>query len=181
LSINIYKVIVGGDGGVGKTTLTQRFLTGEFIADTKMTLGVGFFIHKVNIKDEEVTLQIWDLGGQEQFQSMGVFDKYVQGANGGILVFDLTHMKSFLSLSKWKELISNKSENVQLILVGTKADLVDEIKITESMITELIEELNINDYIETSSLTGKNVENVFKEIAKEIYNENMKKVKDILK
>ena len=179
MSINIYKIIVGGDGGVGKTTLTQRFLTGEFMADTKMTLGVGFFVHKVSIKDEEVTLQIWDLGGQEQFQSMGVFDRYVQGVNGGILVFDLTHMKSFLSLSKWKELISNNSENVPLILVGTKADLVDEVKITENMIKELIDELKITNYIETSSLTGKNVENVFQKIANEIYKENMKKAKNI--
>ena len=169
---NLYKVVLAGEGGVGKTTLTQRFLTGEFIGDTLMTLGVAFYVHKVKLENEEITLQIWDLGGQEQFKMMGVFDRYIQGANAVILAFDLTRMKTLLSLSEWKELINSNAGNIPVILVGTKADLENEIKITENMINKAKEELSVEDYYETSALTGKNVLNVFNEIAYEIQKKN---------
>lgn len=174
LSFNLYKVVIAGEGGVGKTTLTQRFLTGEFIGDTLMTLGVAFYVHKVKIEDEEITLQIWDLGGQEQFRSMGVFDRYIKGAKGAIFAFDLTRMRTLLSLSEWQELVSKNVDNIPVVLVGTKSDLENEIQVTENMITEKKEELKVKNYFETSSLTGKNVENVFNEIAYEIRRENIK-------
>ena len=174
---NIYKVVLAGEGAVGKTTLTQRFLTGEFIGDTLMTLGVAFYVHKVKIENEEITLQIWDLGGQEQFRSMGVFDRYIKGANGVILAFDLTRMRTLLSLSEWKELINNNAGNIPVILIGTKADLENEIKVSENMITKAKEELSVENYFETSSLTGKNVVNAFNEIAYEIQRKNKKALK----
>lgn len=171
---NIYKVIIAGEGGVGKTTLTNRYLTGEFIGDTMITLGVAFFVKKINI-DEEITLQLWDLGGQEQFKSMGVFEKYVEGAHGAILAFDLTRLETLLSLPDWAELITNCAGDIPMVLIGTKADLVVEIQVTEDLIIETKKTLNILKYFETSSLTGLNIENVFIELAREIQRINCEK------
>ncbi|MBA7630506.1 hypothetical protein ES703_38028 [subsurface metagenome] len=83
----LLKVITAGDGGVGKTTLLYRYVEGRFLADTKMTLGVEFFLKEINIRGETVNLQVWDFGGQDHFRPL--LKDYSVGAKGALLLLTL--------------------------------------------------------------------------------------------
>jgi len=82
----VLKVLTGGDGGVGKTTLLHRYVEGKFSSETKMTIGVEFFLKELMIDDQKVLLQLWDFGGQERFRFL--LKSYVIGARGALLMFD---------------------------------------------------------------------------------------------
>ncbi len=129
----IAKVVFGGDGGVGKTTLIQRYLTGEFIDTTKLTIGVGFHLHQMSYQEHEISLSVWDLGGQEQFKQMGIFDNYFRGALVAVLMFDLTRSSTIKGLESWAGFV-DKESNTSLILVGGKSDLPRDSLIDDDMI-----------------------------------------------
>ncbi len=160
----IYKVVLAGDGGVGKTTLTQRYLTGVFFENTRTTIGVGFHIHKTKVEEDNITLQIWDLGGQERFQKMNVFSSYIKNANGVIIAFDLTSVKTLFSLENWLKLVYESAGDVPIVVVGNKSDLVDEREVDDSLIQEFLNSHGNYSFFETSALTGKNVEESFIEL-----------------
>ncbi|GAH39257.1 unnamed protein product, partial [marine sediment metagenome] len=84
----VLKIITTGEGGVGKTTLLHRYVEGIFLADTKMTLGVEFFLKELDLDGNKILLQIWDFGGQERFRFL--LQNYIMGAKGALLLFDLT-------------------------------------------------------------------------------------------
>ncbi len=84
----ILKILTAGEGGVGKTTLLHRYVEGKFSGDTKMTIGVEFFLKEMELDGNQCTLQLWDFGGQERFRFL--LDSYVMGAKGALLMFDLT-------------------------------------------------------------------------------------------
>ncbi|MFW9922789.1 MAG: Rab family GTPase [Candidatus Thorarchaeota archaeon] len=161
----IAKVVFGGDGGVGKTTLIQRYLTGEFIDTTKLTIGVGFHIHQMSFQGREINFSVWDCGGQEQFKQMGIFDNYFRGALVAVLMFDLTRALSIGGLDTWFKFVDKKS-NTAIILVGGKSDLYRDPLIDDEIIQDTINRYNAVRYIETSSANGLGVELVFNEIAR---------------
>jgi len=165
LSKIIAKVVFGGDGGVGKTTLIQRYLTGEFIDTTKLTIGVGFHIHQMSYQGRDISLSVWDCGGQEQFKQMGIFDNYFRGAIVGILMFDLTRALSLKGLETWYSFV-DKNSNTQIILVGGKSDLPRDPLLDDQVIEETIKKYHAIRYIETSSSNGLGVDLVFNEIAR---------------
>jgi len=90
---------MAGEGGVGKTSLIIRFCQNRFTEEYKPTLGADFAVKKVKIGDMEVTLQIWDLSGQERFEIMRKY--YFKGASAGVLVFDVTRPETFLLINRW--------------------------------------------------------------------------------
>ena len=93
----MFKILVAGDGAVGKTTLLHRFIEGDFIDSTTMTIGVDFHTKKMEFPpDYLVHLQLWDIGGQERFRFM--VDQYLRGAKGALLLFDTTSMTSFVNI-----------------------------------------------------------------------------------
>ena len=163
----IFKIIVVGDGAVGKTSLARRFTTGSFTEDYKMTIGVGFFVKQSTIQtfsgEEQITLQIWDTAGQERFSF--ILDTYFRGANGGLLVYDVTYKSSFDSLSNWLEQIVRNCEGIPIIMVGNKIDLEREVSFDEAQ--EFATEHEF-DYVETSAKSGENVEDVFDILTKKI-------------
>ncbi len=161
----IAKVVFGGDGGVGKTTLIQRYLTGEFIDTTKLTIGVGFHLHQMSYQENEISLSVWDLGGQEQFKQMGIFGSYFRGALVAVLMFDLTRSLTIKGLESWASFV-DKDTKTALILVGGKSDLPRDPLIDDEMINYLIEHYKVERYIETSSANGLGVNLVFNEIAR---------------
>ncbi|NHJ06135.1 MAG: GTP-binding protein [Candidatus Heimdallarchaeota archaeon] len=161
----IAKVVFGGDGGVGKTTLIQRYLTGEFIDTTKLTIGVGFHIHQMSYQDRDISLSVWDCGGQEQFKQMGIFDNYFRGALVAVLMFDLTRALSVAGLETWYKFV-DKHSKTSLILVGGKSDLLRDSLLSDDVIQETIQRYNAIRYIETSSANGLGVDLVFNEIAR---------------
>ena len=170
----IAKVVFGGDGGVGKTTLIQRYLTGEFIDSTKLTIGVGFHIHQISYQERDISLSVWDCGGQEQFKQMGLFGKYFKGASVSVIMFDLTRLSTLDSIPFWADLAKNAS-NCKLVLVGGKKDLAQGLSFKQEDFAELFEQYNFVEYHETSSATGDGVPEVFQAIAKAIVDQTLEK------
>lgn len=152
----VVKVIVGGDGGVGKTTFLQKYCTGAFISDTKLTVGVDFMTKKVELGDTTFTFAIWDFGGQDQFRF--ILKSYVRGAHGGLLFFALDRVQTFMNLEEWVALLRTEKPELPLVLVGTKADLEDQDNLVQAdEIDAFIAKHRIIAYIRTSSKTGENI------------------------
>ncbi|TFG12215.1 MAG: GTP-binding protein [Promethearchaeota archaeon] len=159
----LFKSIVVGDGGVGKTALTLRFSKGFFTEDYKMTIGVDFHVKTIELdtKDGPIhcKLQLWDTGGQERFSS--IRPMYYRGSLGAVLVFDLTNSASFEHLPQWiEEVRANIKAEIPLLLVGNKSDLMDQRMISIDQINQFTEDFNLY-YMETSAKTGDGVGDCF--------------------
>ena len=98
----MFKVCLFGDGGVGKTTLINRYLTGVFKSDESITIGVDFHIKKLIIEEKRISLQIWDFAGEERFRFL--LPSYVLGASGGIFVYDITRFTSLKNFQDWLDI-----------------------------------------------------------------------------
>ncbi|MFX1454211.1 MAG: GTP-binding protein [Promethearchaeota archaeon] len=159
----LFKSIVVGDGGVGKTALTLRFSKGFFTEDYKMTIGVDFHVKTISIDSNEgpirAKLQIWDTGGQERFSS--IRPMYYRGSLGALLIFDLTNSASFDHLPGWiEEVRANVKIEIPLLLVGNKSDLADQRVVSLEEINKFTENFNLY-YMETSAKTGEGVGDCF--------------------
>ena len=176
----VYKLSLIGDGGVGKTSLVQRFVYGIFKRDYKATIGT--FISKKECEFKElgtsVRFMIWDLAGQSQFERL--WPDYLTDSRAGIIVFDITERESFKNVKKWYDIITRVAlPNIILILVGNKVDLTTSRVISTEEGMELAKQLNIY-YMETSAKTNQNIENVFEWIALQIINLKIEEIKDTL-
>ncbi|MHA1606278.1 MAG: ArgE/DapE family deacylase [Candidatus Freyarchaeota archaeon] len=159
----VFKVVVIGDGGVGKTSLIMRLTEDKFLSDYKPTLGTDFASHKLDIDDSIVTLQLWDLGGQPSFAHLRSF--FYTGARGGVIVFDLTNVRSFENVEKWyRELVSVCGE-VPIILVGNKHDLIDQRRVPKHEAEQVARKIGAI-YFETSAKTRYMVNEAFTAIAR---------------
>ena len=159
----LFKSIVVGDGGVGKTALTLRFSKDFFTEDYKMTIGVDFHVKTITIDTGEgpirAKLQLWDTGGQERFSS--IRPMYYRGSLGAVLVFDLTNSSSFDHLPQWiEEVRANIKVEIPILLVGNKSDLVDQRAVTLEEINTFTRDFNLY-YMETSAKTGEGVGDCF--------------------
>ena len=159
----LFKSIVVGDGGVGKTALTLRFSKGFFTEDYKMTIGADFYVKTISIDTSEgainCKLQLWDTGGQERFSS--IRPMYYRGSLGAVLVFDLTNYNSFKHLPEWiEEVLASIKDEIPVLLVGNKSDLIDQRAVSKEEISKLTKDFNMY-YMETSARTGDGVEDCF--------------------
>ena len=159
-----YKLILGGEGGVGKTSMVHRFVDDSFQTDYKSTIGTSIMKKQCNFEDldSKVRFVMWDLAGQAQFQR--VRQTYLSNAEAGILVFDVTRKETFDAVNKWFEEIMGVSKSISLILVGNKIDLVEDRKVTKEEAEALAKKLNLS-YFEASAKTGENVNDAFKMLA----------------
>ncbi|MFX1483341.1 MAG: GTP-binding protein [Promethearchaeota archaeon] len=161
-----FKIVMLGDGAVGKTAMTTRFTQNFFDADYKRTIGSDFAIKRMVIPDidTKVTLQIWDLAGQPRFES--VRQGFYRGARGGLLLYDVTRRRTYLNVENWKEeAFRNLGKEIPLILVANKVDLED----SRAIPTEEGEEYAKKNgliYTESSALTGENVENAYESLCR---------------
>ncbi|MHA2249672.1 MAG: Rab family GTPase [Candidatus Kariarchaeaceae archaeon] len=159
----VFKVILLGDAAVGKTSIRKRYLGEGFKQSYSMTLGADFAIKM--IRDD--VIQIWDLAGHRFFRT--VRDPYYAGANGIILVFDLTRLSSLNNLRIWiEEALRINNKKLPFIIVGNKTDLYDEESLIEvrPVVKELIQDLQAYtpydiQYIESSAKLGNNIELIF--------------------
>lgn len=159
-----YKLILGGEGGVGKTSMVHRFVDDSFQTDYKSTIGTSIMKKECEFEDLEskVRFVMWDLAGQAQFQR--VRQTYVANAEAGIIVYDVTREETFEKVEKWHKEITDASSTISLILCGNKIDLVEERKITTEQGEEMANKLRLS-YFETSAKTGENVNDAFKMLA----------------
>ncbi|XP_046442562.1 ras-related protein Rab-43-like [Daphnia pulex] len=164
----LFKIVVIGDCGIGKTSLVQRFKSGVFTERYTNTIGVDFAMKTVVIEGKQVKLQIWDTAGQERFRT--ITQSYYRSANGVLLVYDITKRSSFLSLQKWMEEIRRfTANNISWILIGNKCDMdtLREVEQVEALaMAELIPEIVL--VLETSAKDNTNVEQAFVELATEL-------------
>ena len=141
----IFKLILIGNSGVGKSSILQRYMKQTFEESYKCTIGVDFLMKSLEIKGKTVKLQLWDTAGQEKYKSMVA--SYYRGANVALVVFDITNHSSFDSLPVWIEnYYKNGPEQKNIILIGNKKDMVDQRQVTLEE-AELFSETNNMIYL----------------------------------
>jgi len=160
----IFKVVIFGDAGSGKTTLIKKYMTGLFIPDTQMTIGVDFETKNLAINSTQIKLMVWDFAGEERFRF--IFPKYIRGAMGGILLYDITNYASLSHVYDWLSLMNGTHEQFPIILSGGKADLELSREVTYEEGLKVAKSLSLDDFIECSSKTGENIERIFETLAK---------------
>ncbi|MFX0011053.1 MAG: Rab family GTPase [Candidatus Hermodarchaeota archaeon] len=168
-----FKIIIFGDAGCGKTTLTQRFLTSLFVSDQTMTIGVDFEVKSLTVDSQKVKLQIWDFGGEERFRFL--LPTYVRGARGGLFMYDITNYSSIAHIDDWLSVIRKeiRAEDIfPIIVVGGKADLVENREVSSTDGIKIAKSRNVNGFIETSSKTGENVEKAFEALTSLMLQQN---------
>jgi len=162
----VLKILTAGDGAVGKTTLLHRYISGTFLENSEMTIGVKFHQKRTNIEDDEINFQLWDFGGQQQFRHM--LPRYVLGAQGALLLFDLTRIGTLFNFEDWVNILRKHKEDLPILLIGTKFDLEEEIQADDDYVLDLKEQFKFFDYIKVSSKTGENVDDIFEIISRKV-------------
>jgi small GTP-binding protein len=155
----IFKLILIGNSGVGKSSILNRYMNKAFEESYKCTIGVDFLMKSIEINGKTVKLQLWDTAGQEKYKSMVA--SYYRGANVALVVFDITSHESFDSLPLWIEnYYKNGPEQKNIILIGNKKDMIEERQVTQEE-AELFSQTNNMIYFETSAKDGDNIDYVF--------------------
>lgn len=157
----VIKAVLGGDSGVGKTTLVEHFIHDKFEGDYKSTLGINIMSKGVKFPRWKCNIEysIYDLGGQSIYKQ--IRKGYYFGANVGFLVFDVTNQESFDHIQEWYDEVINVEPDTLLILVGNKIDLEDQRQITSQQAESLAKKLNVQ-YLETCALNKDIVDEAFK-------------------
>lgn len=163
----LFKVVLVGNAGVGKTCLVRRFTQGMFPPGQGATIGVDFMIKTVEIDGEKIKLQIWDTAGQESFRS--ITRSYYRGAAGALLVYDITRRDTFNHLTTWlDDARQHSSSNMVIMLIGNKSDLESRREVKREEGEAFAREHGLV-FMETSAKTAAGVEEAFINTAKEIY------------
>ncbi|XP_075771661.1 ras-related protein Rab-4B [Pelodiscus sinensis] len=164
----LFKFLVIGSAGTGKSCLLHQFIESKFKQDSNHTIGVEFGSKVVNVGGKTVKLQIWDTAGQERFRS--VTRSYYRGAAGALLVYDITSRETYNALTNWlTDARTLASPNIVIILSGNKRDLDADREVTFLEASRFAQENELM-FLETSALTGENVEEAFLKCARNILN-----------
>jgi len=164
----LFKLLLIGDSGVGKSCLLLRFADDTYTESYISTIGVDFKIRTIELDGKTIKLQIWDTAGQERFRT--ITSSYYRGAHGIIVVYDVTDQESFNNVKQWlQEIDRYASENVNKLLVGNKCDLTNKKVVDYSSAKEYADQLGI-PFLETSAKNATNVEQAFMTMAAEIKN-----------
>jgi len=175
LSEYVFKIVVAGEPQVGKTSVVLKFTDKAFTRTYIPTLGVNITEKNLRAEDTIIQLTIWDIAGQSKFDRMR--KHFYKGAEGVILVFDLTNRKSFDSIKNWYKDIKlsvNYPKDLVGFLVANKKDLKDKREVSEQDAEALADKLRFR-YVETSALTGENVMFIFHKIGEILLNDLMEK------
>eukprot|EP00897_Mesotaenium_endlicherianum_P001663 jgi/Mesen1/1524/ME001323S00377 len=163
----LFKVVLIGDSGVGKSNLLSRFTRNEFCLESKSTIGVEFATRSIQVDGKTIKAQIWDTAGQERYRA--ITSAYYRGAVGALLVYDITKHVTYENVERWlKELRDHADSNIVIMLVGNKSDLRHLRGVPTEDASAFAEKEGLS-FIETSALESTNVENAFHKILTEIY------------
>ena len=162
-----FKMVIFGDAGCGKTTLTHRFLTNLFKSSTTMTIGVDFEVKSLEVNEKKIKLQIWDFGGEERFRFL--LPTYVRGANGALFMYDVTNYSSLAHIDDWLMVIRKEikaDDHLPIIVVGGKADLLEDREVTGEEGINISKSRGVDGFIECSAKSGENVEATFEALTR---------------
>lgn len=163
----LFKIVLIGDSGVGKSNLLSRFTRNEFSLESKSTIGVEFATRSIQVDEKTIKAQIWDTAGQERYRA--ITNAYYRGAVGALLVYDITKTASFENVSRWlKELRDHAESSIAVMLVGNKSDL-RHLRSVKTEDAQAFCEREGLSFIETSALEATNVEKAFQQTLTDIY------------
>lgn len=162
---HLFKLLIIGDSGVGKSSLLLRFADNIFSGTYITTIGVDFKIRTVDVNGERVKLQIWDTAGQERFRT--ITSTYYRGTHGVVVVYDVSSGESFANVRRWLHEIDNNCDVVNRILVGNKDDDPDRKVVVTDDAQTFAQQMGIQLF-ETSAKENKNVEEMFLAITKQV-------------
>ncbi|TFG13295.1 MAG: GTP-binding protein [Promethearchaeota archaeon] len=158
---NTVKIVVSGDGGVGKTSFLNRLVHDHFDEDNELTRGVDFFSKIIQVNGTEYNFILWDFAGQNQFKE--IIDKFVDGSIAAFILFDLSRLNTLETVLNWINKLKTFG-NIPILLLGTKLDLVESerIKLIDDYINQITQRYeNVFDYLKISSKTGYNINQSF--------------------
>ena len=163
----LFKIILVGDTSVGKTNIINKYIKNEFREDFYATIGVEFSHKKFVVENRKIKAQIWDTAGQERYKA--ITRAYYKGAKGAFIVYDITRKETFDDVDKWRnELISSCNQEITVMLIGNKCDLEDQRQISKEQGEEKAKSFGFS-FLETSALSGENLEKGFQMLIEEIY------------
>jgi small GTP-binding protein len=157
----VLKIVVAGDGAVGKTSLIRRYCEGKFEHTRVQTIGVDFQTQTVKLPQQTVKLSIWDMAGQDRFAVVRA--GFYRGSRAAALVFDVTEPETLKDLLRWKDEVLDAVHEQPFLVIGNKIDLERVIPTEEGK--AFAESINA-PYVETSALTGEGVPVMFETMAK---------------
>ncbi|XP_014248382.1 ras-related protein Rab-10 [Cimex lectularius] len=162
----LFKLLLIGDSGVGKTSVLFRFSDDAFSPSFISTIGIDFKIKTVELRGKKIKLQIWDTAGQERFHT--ITTSYYRGAMGIMLVYDITNEKSFENMAKWlRNIEDHANEDVEKMILGNKCDMEDKRTVSKQRGETIAREHGVR-FLETSAKDNTNVEKAFYELAEVI-------------
>ena len=168
-----FKLIFIGDSSVGKSCLTTKAVKNEFEDYYQATVGFEFMTFNLKLNDKIIKFQIWDTCGQEIYKSL--ISNFYRNSSLAVLVYSIDNKESFNHIENWlNDLKSQANEDVRIFLVGNKADLEEERKVTKEEGEKYKLDYNLDLFMETSAKTGQNARNVLIEAAKILYNDYLK-------
>lgn len=164
----VAKILTIGESGVGKTCILLRYTDNKFIKHHLTTIGIDYKTKDVNINNKSIKLKIWDTAGQERFRN--ITQQYYKGADGIVLVFDLTDRNSFEKVREWMKQIQSytQKDSIAIVLLGNKCDAENK-AVTLQEANEIAAEFNLK-FFETSAMNNINIEESFKQLSTEIIN-----------
>ena len=169
----IYKIIVVGDGGVGKTSLIKKFTEGSFEQEYIKTIGAQFSKYESERNGDKIKLLFWDIAGQEDFQFL--LPSFYQNAKAAIIVYSLEENElgknSFVHIKNWYENILNYCGKIPLLVFANKVDLVNEGNLDIYELQKVVDVNKFLGYYLTSAKTGKRVDDAFNAIINQIYDQ----------
>lgn len=156
----LFKLLIIGDSGVGKSCFLLQFIDGSFKEDHNVTIGVEYGSKTLKINSMYIKLQIWDTAGQESFRA--ITRSFYRNAHGVILMYDLTRQESFDNLKEWlREIKQNSHPETVIFVVGNRLDLAeDEREVATETVESWIKENNLDGFCEASAKTSENVSEV---------------------
>jgi len=172
----IFKLIIIGDSGVGKSCFFMQFTEGNFKDDHNVTIGVEYGARVLKVGEKFIKLELWDTAGQEAFRA--ITRSFYRNANGVILMYDLTRLESFENLEDWlREVRTNSAPDISILLIGNMLDLADDEREVDTVTAENFCKANrLDGFLEASAKTSDNVNEAFLKIAEILYKKNPNKV-----
>mmetsp|Transcript_1954 Transcript_1954/g.3627 ORF Transcript_1954/g.3627 Transcript_1954/m.3627 type:complete len:224 (+) Transcript_1954:375-1046(+) len=171
----LFKLVLVGDSGVGKTCLLSQYRRGEFNYDTKHTIGVEFATKELQVQGKTIKCQIWDTAGQERYRA--ITKAYYRGAVAALLVYDITDRETFTNLKRWlSEVQSHADRDIKLMVVGNKSDMEDSRAVSPDEGRAFAEQHNLY-FVEASALKGDAVSYAFESLVEKVFEHHVTRVR----